>query len=138
MEVQTLENPSSEDPNEEEIQKLEHEVKDMAQRILHFRKTLPDLFKKTLESHLTAQRPLLSENLNGGASEHVESSRDVLLTEEDPKTVEKIQLLKLKTSSIVSVMPAVLKRMSDSIAAIDRLDNCNGNIHPAFKRKRTH
>ncbi|KAH7522609.1 hypothetical protein FEM48_Zijuj07G0156700 [Ziziphus jujuba var. spinosa] len=43
----------------EELDRLEMEVKEMAQKILHYRATLPDQLKDTLVSVLAAQRPVL-------------------------------------------------------------------------------
>ncbi|XP_043716698.1 uncharacterized protein LOC122664786 [Telopea speciosissima] len=147
-----LETRTSEDKGEgnelEEVEKLEVEVKQMAERILHYRTTLPDQFKKTVSSVLAAQRPILP-NLDAtaqlgvdgdrvsDAGEHIESSKGALVAEEDPETKEIIRLLTLKISSNVSAMPIILKRMNECISMIDRLDSFNGSIHPIFKRKRT-
>ncbi|XP_058083384.1 uncharacterized protein LOC131231262 [Magnolia sinica] len=149
LHIETLEkgNPTSEE-EEEEIQALEREVKEMAQKILDFRRTLPDLLKKTLESSLAASRPILpqidaaeagiSADRDLGAREHAESSKGVVLAEEDPEAAEKLRLLKLKLSKNLSAMPVILKRMRDCIEAIDKLDQYDVTAHPAFKRKRTH
>ncbi|KAJ4981154.1 hypothetical protein NE237_031991 [Protea cynaroides] len=108
-----LETRTSEDRGEssELEDNLEVEVKQMAQRILHYRKTLPDGFKKTIASVIAAQRPLLP-NLDAtaqpsvtgdsvpDAGEHIESSKGALVAEEDPEIKEKIRLLKLKISII--------------------------------------
>ncbi|XP_042511771.1 uncharacterized protein LOC122086927 isoform X2 [Macadamia integrifolia] len=104
----------SEEGNElEEVEKLEVEVKQMAQKIVHYRKTLPDQFKKSVASVLAAQRPLLP-NLDAtaqlgvtgdrvsDAGEHIESSKGTLVAEEDPEMKEKIRLLKLKISMTYS------------------------------------
>lgn len=43
---------------EEEIRELEQQVQQMAEKIVDFRSTLPGQLKTTLDSILTAQRPL--------------------------------------------------------------------------------
>ncbi|KAL5981474.1 hypothetical protein ACLOJK_015536 [Asimina triloba] len=153
-EQQTLENgdPTSQEEAkaEAEIRALELEVKDMAQRILHFRRTVPQRITKVLESSLAAKRPPVpptdaaEEATAAGISsdagaglEHAESSGATTLLEVDPKADGKIHLLKEKSSKNLSTMPIVLKRMHECIAAIDKLDEYNFNIHEAFKRKRT-
>lgn len=57
--------------------------------------------------------------------------------DESLETAKKIQLLKDKISSNITMIPTVLKRMKECISTIDNLDSYNGVIHPAFKRKKT-
>ncbi|KAL3517158.1 hypothetical protein ACH5RR_024060 [Cinchona calisaya] len=139
---------------EEEVEKLEAEVKEMAQKILNYRTTLPRQLKSTLSSFLASQRPILptlfdsgSESQPGPSSPHhplnpdmvrpIGSGNQALLAGEDQES-EKIRLLKQKISSNASTIPVVLKRMKDCMTRIDNLDSCNEVIiHPAFKRKRT-
>ncbi|KAL3536823.1 hypothetical protein ACH5RR_000189 [Cinchona calisaya] len=136
---------------DDEIEKLQAEVKEMAEKILNFRITFPGQLKSILSSILASQRPILLTHFDSGSDSHSGSSNypnpDVvrtigsgdgtLLTEEDQET-EKIKLLKQKISSNASTMPVVLKRMNDCVARIDNLDSCNGIIiHSAFNRKRT-
>ncbi|XP_010255378.1 PREDICTED: uncharacterized protein LOC104596064 isoform X2 [Nelumbo nucifera] len=121
-EPRTLEDLSSEERGEddqeeeelENLEKLEAEVKQMAQRILEYRTTLPDQFKSTLSSILVSQRPILphfdiaaepgiSGDRTPDGGEHVQLSQDALLAEKDPETAEKIR----------------------------------GTIHPAFKRRKS-
>ncbi|KAF8379511.1 hypothetical protein HHK36_028949 [Tetracentron sinense] len=147
-EPRTLEFRRSEDQGDiEELEKLEIEVKQMAQTILHHRATLPDQFKKTLTFVMAAQRPVLphfddmaepgiSGDRNPDAGEHVELRKGAFLAE-DPETAEKLRLLKLKLSSNVSAMPIVLKRINECSSLIDKLDANSGITHPTFKRKRT-
>ncbi|KAI9182384.1 hypothetical protein LWI28_024788 [Acer negundo] len=131
---------------EEELEKLESDVKQMAQRILEYRATLPDQLKNTFASILSAQRPALpgiepqsepgpSRDHNPDSGGHVES-KGTTLVGEDQMTADKIRLLKDKISSNVSAMPIVLKRMKECINKIDKLDSYNGIIHPAFKKKK--
>lgn len=56
---------------------------------------------------------------------------------DDPDEAEKIQLLKQKISSNAAAMPALLSRMKEYMARIDKLDSSTGIIHPAFNKKRT-
>ncbi|KAA8520627.1 hypothetical protein F0562_014883 [Nyssa sinensis] len=150
---QTLEPQCSEVHNDEseleELEKLEADVKQMAQKILEYRATLPDQLKNTLASILASQRPVVATHLEDWSEPGIsgdpdpdaaglaESGKGTSLAKEDQDTAEKTQLLKQKISSNVSAMPVVLKRMKECMSRIDKLDSCNGFIHPAFKRKRT-
>ncbi|KAF8413175.1 hypothetical protein HHK36_001151 [Tetracentron sinense] len=148
-EPRTLKIRSSEDQGDiEELEKLEVEVNQMAQTILHHRATLPDHFQKTFTSVLAAQRPVIphfddiadpgiSQHRNPDAGEHVESPKGSFLAEDDPESAEKKHLLKLKLSSNVSAMPTILKRMNEWVSMFDKLDAYSGITHPSFKRKRT-
>jgi hypothetical protein len=53
----------SEEEEEEEVEKLEADVKEMAQKILEYRAALPDQLRTTLASALSAQRPVLPDGL---------------------------------------------------------------------------
>ncbi|KAL5792439.1 hypothetical protein ACOSP7_001033 [Xanthoceras sorbifolium] len=134
------------DCEEVELEKLESDVKQMAQKILEYRTTLPDQLKNTFALILSAQRPALpgiefvsepglSGEHNTDSGGHVESKGTTLVSEEQ-KTADKILLLKEKISSNVSAMPIVLKRVKECIYKIDKLDSYNGIIHPAFKKKK--
>ncbi|GMY09184.1 Packaging protein [Fagus crenata] len=126
--------------SEDEVEKLESDVKQMAQKLLEYRTTLPDQLRSILTSVLTAQRPVFpdpSEPPNPDAGGQAKDSEGRLCAEEDQETAEKLRLLKDKISSNVSAMPIVLKRMKECISRIDKLDSNNGIIHPAFKRKKT-
>ncbi|KAJ4726940.1 Eukaryotic translation initiation factor 3 subunit C like [Melia azedarach] len=132
---------------EEELEKLESDVKQMAQKILEYRAALPDQLKNTFASILSAQRPVfpgseswLEPGLFGeqksDSGGHDESSEGTTRTEEQQKASEKICLLKDKMSSNMSAMPTLLKRMKECISKIDELDSFSGIIHPAFKKKK--
>ena len=56
--------------------------------------------------------------------------------DEERRTEEKIRLLKEKISSNISAMPIVVKMMKECISRIEKLDSCNGIIHPAFKKEK--
>ncbi|WOG88587.1 hypothetical protein DCAR_0207822 [Daucus carota subsp. sativus] len=140
---------SSED-EERELENLESDVTEMATKIAECRDTLPNQLTSTLASLLTAQRPVLSSSFDfgsdpgpsghsasGDTSRHAELGASSVQAEEEKEYAEKIQLLKQKLSNNASAMPNVLKRMEDCISRIDKLDSYNGDIHPAFKRKRS-
>ncbi|XP_057980892.1 uncharacterized protein LOC131166393 [Malania oleifera] len=146
VDSQTPEDRMDEDELEE-LEKLEAQVTQMAQQILHYRETLPDQLKDIFASTLIAQRPLLplveyesepgpSGDPNQGAVRDANSNKRVL-AKDNRETSEKMQLLKDKVSSNVSAMPIVLKRMEDCISRIDELDSYNVILHPAFTRKWT-
>ncbi|KAL5564376.1 hypothetical protein UlMin_028411 [Ulmus minor] len=128
-----------------EVDNLESEVKEMSQKILHFRSTLSDKLKDTFASILEAQRPIFSDGSEPGTSQDPNSGAERAVTSNvpaagDEETREKIRLLKEKISSNVSAMPIVLKRIRECISKIDKLDSLDSQyrtIHPAFKRKRT-
>lgn len=61
---------------EEEVQKLEEEVKEMAQKILDYRTTLPDQLKSTLVSVLAAQRPVIHTHFDSGSESISGTSSD--------------------------------------------------------------
>ncbi|KAK4266833.1 hypothetical protein QN277_023702 [Acacia crassicarpa] len=133
-----------EDSGTDELEKLESDVKQMAQEVMERRSTLSEQLKSTLASVLAAQRPLVPEFSDIGHPEAPDSGgseqgilmRQKLSDVEDPETAKKRQLLKEKMSSNARVMPVVLKRMKDCIARIEKLDSHNAIIHPAFKRRK--
>lgn len=47
------------EPEEDDLEKLESDVKQTAQKILEYRATLPDHLKSTFASILSSQRPVL-------------------------------------------------------------------------------
>ncbi|KAJ4825026.1 hypothetical protein Tsubulata_023209 [Turnera subulata] len=136
-----------EEEEERELEELELEVKQMANKILEYRATLPDQLMTTCTSLLLAHRPVLPDLSSGSdpgtsrdsnpGEQATTSSREPFPTEEDPKTVEKVRLLKDKMSNNISAMPIVLKRMKECMSKIEKLDSYNGTIHPAFKMKKT-
>ena len=64
---------SSGDPMEgsdaEELEELEADVKEMAQKVRHYRTTLPDQLKATFTSILSSQRPPFLEFVSGSEPE---------------------------------------------------------------------
>lgn len=142
----TLETEIESSDDERELQNLESDVNQMATKIAEYRDSLPNQLTTTLVSLLTAQRPTSFHfGSDPGPSGHsasdtgrpVELDTNSVQAEEDKEYAEKIQLLKQKLSSNASAMPNVLKRLKECISRIDKLDSCNGVIHPAFKRKRS-
>ncbi|KAF3627420.1 putative protein, chloroplastic-like [Capsicum annuum] len=130
---------------EEEIQKLEQQVNQMADKILDYRYTIPGQLKTTLDSILAAQRPVY-DTRQGPESQpgcsNYPSTSDVegcgaSLAGEVQKEAEKAQLLKQKITSNASALPIVLNRMKEGMARIDKLQSSKKVIHSAFKRGRT-
>lgn len=80
---------------------------------------------------------LINKFLYHADDEQTTRGEDTILHEEGLETAKKIQLMKDKISSNITMIPTVLKRMKDCISTIDKLDSYNGVIHPAFKRKKT-
>ncbi|XP_057463846.1 uncharacterized protein LOC130753693 [Actinidia eriantha] len=122
------------DGDDEELEKLEADVSEMAEKILEYRTTLPDQLKNALASTLAAQRPVFPTRNTDGIDAGQSGKRPLLA--DDQETAKKTQLLRDKISRNVSAMPVLLKRMKDCISRIDSLEPRNGYVHPAFKRKR--
>ncbi|ONI23071.1 hypothetical protein PRUPE_2G168300 [Prunus persica] len=130
---------SGHDP--EELEVLECEVKEMAEKILEYRATLPDQLKNTFASILAVQQPVFLNGSDPGTSGapnsgQVASNKGALLADGD-QTSEKLRLFRDKLSSNFAALPILLKRMTECISKIDNLDSENIIIHPAFKKKRT-
>ncbi|GKU96862.1 hypothetical protein SLEP1_g10047 [Rubroshorea leprosula] len=132
---------------EDDLEKLESDLHKMAQKILEYRTTLPDQLKATLVTVLSSQRPILpgteldsdpgpSDERCNSDSRQVESIRDGSKADGEQKNSEKIILLKDKISANIAAMPLVLKRLRECISRMEKLDSCNGIIHPAFKRRK--
>ncbi|KAI3741298.1 hypothetical protein L1987_58970 [Smallanthus sonchifolius] len=118
--------------------KLEEDVKLMAEKIAEFRDTLPDQLQNTLASILSAQRPVNFNHSDDGPgpSSSNPNPESGILVDEDLVHAEKRQRIKQKISSNASAMSAQLKRMKDCMSRIDKLDSFNNGIHPAFKRSK--
>ncbi|KAL6323111.1 hypothetical protein AAG906_027375 [Vitis piasezkii] len=136
----------------EELEELEADVKEMAQKVRHYRTSLPDQLKATFTSILSSQRPPFLEFVSGSEPE----------ASGEPNPVsggcicgacrgrgngdnsgcggddfEKIQLLKQNISCNASTIPVLLKRLNECMSMVDKLDSYNGIMHLAFKRRRT-
>ncbi|KAI3701207.1 hypothetical protein L2E82_45856 [Cichorium intybus] len=144
-------NPELNSDDIEELDELEEDVKNMAQKIAEFRETLPDQLKNSLASIIAAQRPAIltgidddshpgpSDNPNPDARTRLDSEHmDKILVEKDPKHTEKIQIIKQKISDNASMMPILVTRMKECMSRINKLQHFKQDvIHPAFTRKRT-
>ena len=53
----------------------------------------------------------------------------------DQEMLQKLHSFSEKTSQNVAAMPALLNRMNDCIARINKLDEYNVDIHSVFKQK---
>ncbi|XVF73200.1 hypothetical protein PTKIN_Ptkin12aG0182200 [Pterospermum kingtungense] len=129
----------SEPGSEEDLEELESEVKKMAEKILEYRTTIPDQLRTTLDSILSTQRPNLpgiDDGLEPGPSAQHNANSEAMKLDEDRRTEEKVRLLREKISSNISAMPVVVKRMKECISRIEKLDSCNGVIHPVFKKRK--
>ncbi|CAA0813621.1 Unknown protein [Striga hermonthica] len=139
---------------EDEVLKLEEEVQQMAQKIFEYRAILPDQFSSTLRSVLASGKPVLMTRLDdegtgpatpvlpwldseAGVCRGLRRENTELPVAEDMEEDDKIQLLQQKISSNTVVLPAVLNRMKEYMARIDKLESSDLIIHPAFKRKST-
>ncbi|KAD5317016.1 hypothetical protein E3N88_16962 [Mikania micrantha] len=121
-----------------ELEKLEEDVKLMAQKIAEFNETLPNQLQNTLNSILSAQRHVnlnLSGNGPGSSSSNPNSdSRE--LEGDDLANVGKLHTIKHMISANEFAMSSQLKRLKDCMSRIDKLDSLNKGIHPAFKRRK--
>ncbi|OWM64240.1 uncharacterized protein LOC116200500 [Punica granatum] len=142
------EDAEMESESEEELRRLESEVKQMAEKILHFRRTLPDQLKDAFSLLASAHRPELppvelgsaagpSSSSHQGLSRNSEPGEDSSVSDRERETAKKIELLKEKTLKNVSGMPVLLKRMKECISTIDNLNSNPSSIHPAFRKERT-
>ncbi|XP_015064576.1 uncharacterized protein LOC107009743 [Solanum pennellii] len=128
-----------------ELEEIEEEVNQMAERIAEYRGTISVQLKTTVSSILTAQRPVLGTRFDDGSESQSGSSGDLSSDVEGPiesgniaGEEQKVELLKQKISENASAIPVVLTRMKECMKRIDKLQSCNGVIHPAFKRKQTY
>ncbi|GFY92562.1 hypothetical protein Acr_08g0009580 [Actinidia rufa] len=142
--IETLRSEMDCDSDDEELEKLESDVKEMAEKILEYRTTLPDQLKNALASTVAAQRPIFPIRVtdgfepgsSGNPNPDAGQSGEMHPLAEDQETAKKTQLLREKITRNVSAMPVLLKRMKECISRIDSLEPSNGFVHPAFKRKR--
>ncbi|GER46396.1 hypothetical protein STAS_23435 [Striga asiatica] len=139
---------------EDEVLKLEVEVQQMAQKIFEYRAILPDQFSSTLRSVLASGKPVFTTRLadertepatpvlprpdsEAGISRGLMRENTDLPATEDKEEDDKIQLLQQKISSNTVFLPALLNRMKEYMARIDKLESSDLIIHAAFKRKST-
>ncbi|KAK4769795.1 hypothetical protein SAY87_030327 [Trapa incisa] len=133
---------------EEDLEQLELEVQNMAEKILHYRSTLSEQLKNAFAVLASAHRPEFpqvdsgSEPRPSGAPRQG-PSRDSELVSNSPvsesyiDTAKKIELLKEKTMKNIAALHGLLKRLKGCVSAIDNLDSHPSIIHPAFRKDRT-
>nr|XP_025887679.1 uncharacterized protein LOC101262364 isoform X2 [Solanum lycopersicum] len=86
-----------------ELEEIEEEVNQMAERIAEYRGTISVQLKTTVSSVLTAQRPVLGTHFDDGSESQSGSSGDLSSAGEEQKE----QLLKQKISENASAIPVV-------------------------------
>lgn len=152
---------SDDDAEEEELEQLEAEVKDLADKLDQTRRAMPSVLKEKLESLLVTMRPTFPDSQEEpsaqlqsreGSSDKPTFSEEVLEKghgvapllkaaageeedEEERETVAQIALLKSKIAANVAAMPSVLKRMKLVIEKINKLDQYKGNIDCVFTKR---
>lgn len=145
---------------EEELEELDEEVKELAHKLDQIRRAMPSVLRDKLESLLVTMRPAIpdpqeepSAQLQSGAGsldkptfaeEGLEKGHGVapLLTaaggeeedEEERETAAQIALLKSKIAANVEAMPALLEKMKQIIEKISKLDQYKGNIDCVFTK----
>ncbi|KAL1199991.1 hypothetical protein V5N11_007200 [Cardamine amara subsp. amara] len=132
------------DLDEGDLDKLELDVRQMAQKISEYRQTLPDNLRNTLDSVLSPYIPVFP-NFDSG-SDPLPPSRlpipetqvvPVVLGAEEQESGEKMMQFKERMSRNAVNIPKVVKRMRECIESIDKLDSLEVvTMHPAFRRRR--
>lgn len=143
----------TDDCGDAELEKLEAEVEELADRLFKLRKTRPSLFMDKLEALLVSTRPAIldpqvssaqfqSEDKSTFPEESLQKRLGIskLLTaeEEEQDTTMQIVLLKSRIAANAASMPALLERMKVCIEKINKLDQYNDNIDYVFTKKLTH
>lgn len=151
---------SDDDAEEEELEQLEAEVKDLADKLDKIRRAMPSVLKEKLESLLVTTRPAFPDlqeepsaqlQSREGSSDKPTFSEEVLEKghgvapllkaaaeeedEEEQETAAQIALLKSNIAANVAAMPSVLKRMKLVIEKINKLDQYKGNIDCVFTKR---
>ncbi|KAJ4800184.1 hypothetical protein LUZ62_051430 [Rhynchospora pubera] len=123
------------DPREEvEIEELKSELNEMAQRIINYRKTVPDLLANALRSNLAAQRPVDPSSLEVTSSTKINKTEEGLFPE-DVGIKEKMRELREKTERNLAAIPNQLKRLKECIEKLTEIEQLSVNVHPIFKIK---
>ncbi|KAJ4746680.1 hypothetical protein LUZ62_081085 [Rhynchospora pubera] len=123
------------DPREEvEIEELKSELNEMAQRIINYRKTVPDLLANALRSNLAAQRPVDPSSLEVTSSTEINKTEEGLFPE-DVGIKEKMRELREKTERNLAAIPNQLKRLKECIEKLTEIEQLSVNVHPIFKIK---
>nr|XP_043622043.1 uncharacterized protein LOC122593671 [Erigeron canadensis]XP_043622045.1 uncharacterized protein LOC122593671 [Erigeron canadensis] len=121
---------------EEEVEKLEKEVKEMCEKISEYRDSMPHRLHTTLSSFLSSSPPITNTDLVPSSSTNPISEENGALVEADPTHADKIQTIKHKISNNASMTSSLLTRMKDCMSRIDKLYSFNNGSHPAFKRRK--
>ncbi|MQM07440.1 hypothetical protein Taro_040279 [Colocasia esculenta] len=137
---------AEETEEEREIRELEAEVKGMAERIQHFRRTVPSRLARALSSQLAAQRRRLPLDVDAGAQDRAsqggaagpqhEGTSETTIPDGDPEICERLHTFRAKICSNIDAMPNILKRINGCIARIKRADQNAVVIHSVFKKRR--
>ncbi|XP_031483527.1 uncharacterized protein LOC116252987 [Nymphaea colorata] len=133
------------DAEDSDLGCLEEEVREMGERILSYRRTVPEQLKVAIGSFLVTSRPDLTR-FGGGAddvamegaesTEPERSSNEASLSTGDQETSEKLSLIKTRISRNISSIPIILTRLKTCIERIDKLEGYKLETHIAFKRRR--
>ncbi|CAH8371335.1 unnamed protein product [Eruca vesicaria subsp. sativa] len=131
------ESEGSELIDEGELEKLESEVTEMAQKVSEYRKTLPEHLRNTLDSALSSSSHTFP-NIASGSDPQLPSSSNRLTisagTEEQECEQKMIQLKEIMSRNAQNI-PKVVKRVREFTHKLDSLDG-RRTIHPAFTRRR--
>jgi hypothetical protein len=68
-----------------------------------------------------------SEQQSIAGTSHAEAEQDMR---------EKLKIFKSNTEASIAAMPKVLKKMTECVAQMEKLEQMSVNIHPVFQRKR--
>ncbi|XP_030541040.1 uncharacterized protein LOC115748630 isoform X2 [Rhodamnia argentea] len=146
--VQTLGAPASTEipedaeignASEEEIERLESDVSQMAEKILRYRTNLPDQLKQALDLLKSAERFDVTSSRPGTSGDSDQGAGEMsAAVARDAEMSKKVQLLREKTAANASMAPILLKRMKDCVSLIDNLstqEDSTIRIHSTFNRK---
>ncbi|XP_078163493.1 uncharacterized protein LOC144558526 [Carex rostrata] len=134
---------SDEDEREEmEMEKLQSELKEIARRVIDYRKTVPDLLAQALSSKLAAHRPIHPPMPSSAVffaevdlTKEEEEEEEEAKVEVDDKIKDKLRLFREKSEKNMAAIPHKLKRLKECIHKIDNIRQINVNVHPVFKMK---
>ncbi|KAI4372349.1 hypothetical protein MLD38_010591 [Melastoma candidum] len=123
-----------------EVEKLEADVAELADRIIRYRRTVPEQLKEAFSSLTSSESWDFSSpsEAGDGANASVGGEMTGLGTSshysrDDEAIKEKLELLKRKTLANASAMEPLLKRMRDCISRIGSLNSSEDSVHPVFK-----
>nr|GEW95014.1 RNA-directed DNA polymerase, eukaryota [Tanacetum cinerariifolium] len=140
-----------ENTTDEEVEKLDEEVKSMAQKAQEYRQTFPHHFNNTLANVFESQRPPVSDLTRPGQNDsdpgpssepNIEAITPLCLeggvealVGKDPMHAEEVQRIKRKISDNVSAMSSLVKRIKDCTSRIEKLEESKQvMIYPAQEK----